>query len=110
MKIDVEGAELGVVRGARRLLAQCRPVIMFESAPHEVLGFTKEALWRCFAEQDYVIVVPNRLAHIDPGLKLDGFLESHLFPRRTTNYFAVPQERRDEIRGRARHLQGFASG
>ncbi len=108
IKIDVEGAELGVVRGAKRLIAECRPILMFESAPHEVLGFTKEELWRSFADQEYVIIVPNRVAHIDPGLKLDGFLESHLFPRRTTNYFAVPQERRDEIRRRARHLQGFS--
>jgi FkbM family methyltransferase len=107
IKIDVEGAELGVIRGAKRLIERCRPVVMFESGPHEVLGFTKEAIWQTFAEQQYAILVPNRVAHIDPGLKLDGFLESHLFPRRTTNYFAVPAERRDEIRSRARHLQGF---
>lgn len=34
MKIDVEGAELRVLRGAARLLAQHRPVLFFESFEH----------------------------------------------------------------------------
>ena len=109
IKIDVEGAELGVIIGARRLILDCRPIIMFESAPGEVLGYTKEALWRCFADQEYVIVVPNRVAHIDSGLGLDGFVESHLHPRRSTNYFGIPRERRDEIRRRATTIQGLSN-
>jgi FkbM family methyltransferase len=108
IKIDVEGAELGVVRGAQRLISECRPIIMFESAPAEVLGYTKEALWQHFTDQEYAIVLPNRVAHIDPGLGIDGFLESHLHPRRSTNYFGIPRERRDEVRHRARKLQGLS--
>ena len=30
VKIDVEGAELGVLRGGRRMLARCRPHVVFE--------------------------------------------------------------------------------
>jgi len=108
IKIDVEGGELGVVLGAKRLISECRPIIMFESAPAEVLGYTKGALWKHFADQEYAIVLPNRVAHIDPGLELEGFLESHLHPRRSTNYFGIPRERRDEIRYRARKLQGLS--
>jgi FkbM family methyltransferase len=108
IKIDVEGGELGVVIGAKHLISVCRPIIMFESAPDEVLGYTKEALWQSFADQEYAIVLPNRVAHIYPGLRLDGFVESHLHPRRSTNYFAIPRERRDEIRHRARKLQGLS--
>lgn len=104
VKIDVEGAELGVVRGAANILSLWRPILMFESGPETLLGYTKEALWQILTAQHYRILVPNRVAHIDDGLSLDGFLESHLYPRRTTNYFALPVERRFEIRARVRRL------
>jgi FkbM family methyltransferase len=109
IKIDVEGAELGVLRGAARILGENRPVVMFESAPGDEnrLGYTKEALWQYLAKLGYVTVVPNRVAHDDAGLGCDGFIESHLYPRRTTNYFAIPQERRTETRDRARELLGI---
>src|SRR5437868_6005677 len=42
VKIDVEGAELGVLRGCEKL--ETRPVYMFESGPQEVLGYTKADL------------------------------------------------------------------
>jgi FkbM family methyltransferase len=104
IKIDVEGAELGVLRGSDQIVARSRPTIMFESGPQadDGLGYTKEALWDWFAARDYAVLVPNRVAHLDPGLSQGGFVESHLFPRRTTNYFGVAKKRRDEIRDRAR--------
>jgi len=112
IKIDVEGAELGVLRGAEAVIARCRPTIMFESGPpqEDGLGYTKEAIWAWFAERGYRLIVPNRLAHDDHGLGLEGFIESHLFPRRTTNYFAVASERRVELRDRARRIASPARG
>ncbi len=106
VKIDVEGAELGVLRGSENLITANHPVIMFESAPtaDNGLGYTKEALWQWFAGRGYEVLVPNRLAHDGPALSLDGFIESHYYPRRTTNYFAIPAERRIEIRDRARKI------
>lgn len=106
IKIDVEGAELGVLRGGEALILKNRPVIMFESgAPkNDGLGFSKEDLWDWFDEHKFELLVPNRVAHLGSGLMKEGFLESHLFPRRTTNYFAVPIERRVEIRERARDV------
>lgn len=108
IKIDVEGAELGVLRGGTRILEGCRPVVMFESGPKgdDDLGYTKEAMYAFVTSIDYVILVPNRVAHEGPGMTLDGFVESHLFPRRTTNYFAVPRARQVEVRDRARSLLG----
>jgi FkbM family methyltransferase len=108
IKIDVEGAELGVLRGGSAVIERCRPTIMFESGPpqEDGLGYTKEALFAWFAERDYRVIVPNRLAHDDDGLGLEGFVESHRYPRRTTNYFAVAAERRLELRDRARLIVG----
>lgn len=102
IKIDVEGAELGVLRGAEAIVAGSRPVIMFESGAGAMAAYPKEALWQWLEDHDYAILVPNRVAHLDPGLTLEGFVESHLYPRRTTNYFAVPREKRDAVRARAR--------
>jgi hypothetical protein len=109
IKMDIEGAELGALRGAVRLIERCRPTVMFESAPGDPngLGYTKEALWQFFNDIGYEIVVPNRVAHDGAGLSQEGFVEGHLYPRRTTNYFAIASERRREVRDRARSLLGI---
>jgi FkbM family methyltransferase len=106
IKIDVEGAELGVLRGALDILGRCRPIVMFESGPSENdgLGYTKEDMLNFFDSMGFAVVVPNRVAHNDEGLSTAGFVESHLYPRRTTNYFAIPKERRIEFRDRARRI------
>lgn len=112
IKIDVEGAELGVLQGGETLINQSRPTLMFESGPipdDSSLGFTKEAMWAWLNAHDYLVLVPNRLAHIDLGLSCDGFLDSHRYPRRTTNYFAVPKERQAEIRNAARRILNLPS-
>jgi hypothetical protein len=79
---------------------------MFESAPqsNDNLEYTKENLYDFFVVNDYAVLIPNRVAHNDSGLSKDGFIESHFYPRRTTNYFAIPKERRVEIRDRARSI------
>jgi FkbM family methyltransferase len=106
IKIDVEGAELGVLRGSTKILNESRPTIMFESGPQleDSLGYTKEEMYDFFSVNNYAILIPNRVAHNDPGLSKDSFMDSHLYPRRTTNYFAIPRERRTEIRDRARKI------
>jgi FkbM family methyltransferase len=111
IKIDVEGAELGVLRGGERLVAESRPTIMFESVlpTGNGLGYTTESLWQWFAEREYAVLVPNRIAHNDPGLSQDCFVESHMYPRRTANYFAIANERRVEIQDRARDVLKSAS-
>lgn len=103
MKIDVEGAELIALRGSAKILAEGRPTVMFESGAVTQAGIVeKQAIWQYLASCNYAIVVPNRVAHNGDGLSCEGFLESHIYPRRTTNYFAIPLERRTEIRNLAR--------
>ena len=110
IKIDVEGAELGVLRGAAKLIARCQPIIMFESGPGDVLGYTKTQMFEWFADQDYGLLAPNRVAHTGGPMTLDGFLDSHEYPRRTTNYFAIPMPRFQEIRLRAQALSHNGGG
>ena len=102
LKIDVEGAELGVLRGSEGL--KSRPIILFESAPNEVLGYTKPDLWRWFDAHRYGVFLPNRLAHTAPPMSLEVFIDSHQYPRHTTNYFAVPLEKVEAVRTKARRI------
>jgi len=106
IKIDVEGAELRVLQGSQNIVNESRPVILFESAPGE--ENTKEKIWNFFQIRNYILLAPNRLAHNDTGLSLDAFLDGHLYPRRTTNYFAVHKERRKEVQELARKILGIA--
>lgn len=104
IKIDVEGAELGVLRGAEQVIARCRPVVLFESGPGDVMGYTKEDLWRWFDERDYHVYFPDRVSRAARAATLEVFIDSHEFPRRSMNYFAIPVERMDEVAARARAL------
>lgn len=104
IKIDVEGAELGVLRGAEAVVARCRPVILFESGPGNVMGYTKEQLWQWFDERGYLVYFPDRVSRAARAATLEVFIDSHEYPRRSMNYFAIPAERMDEVSARARTL------
>ncbi len=109
IKVDVEGAEQGVFEGGQTLIKNNLPLIFFESGPgdHPHLGFTKIGIWNLLDKLNYGILIPTRLAHADTGMSLEVFEDSHLYPRRTNNYVAVPRARRDEFRQRAKQLLGF---
>ena len=98
MKIDVEGAELQALRGARGMLERDKPAICFESTE---LNDDVAALFDLLGSYGYDLFVPNRLPDLAPALTREGFLEAHYHPRRTTDYFAIHRERREEYRGRA---------
>ena len=57
VKIDVEGAELRVLEGARKLLAQARPLLIFEhvASAAELYGASSEALWDLLDSAGYEV-------------------------------------------------------
>jgi len=102
IKIDVEGAELSVLKGANTLLHKSRPTIMFESGPKDDIEI--EELWLLFKDANYSIFIPNRLAHFAPGMSKEVFKDSHQYPRLTTNYFAVANDNLSDVRFKAREI------
>ncbi len=81
IKLDVEGAELGVMMGGRHMLAQCLPVVMYEASLRyftqtsqilEMLGyrlFDAETLQPIDAPA-YNIVALHHTKHLDGGVRL----------------------------------------
>jgi FkbM family methyltransferase len=102
IKIDVEGAEFRVLLGCGETVALHRPVIMFES----VLGSPADliAIFDWFADRSYRLLAPNRVAHNGDSLSQSAFIDSHSYPRAATNYFAIPNERTEEIRDLGRKI------
>lgn len=53
MKIDVEGHELAVFRGAERTLSECRPLLLFECEVRHDLSRPVTAVFRYLEERGY---------------------------------------------------------
>ena len=108
VKIDVEGAEIRVLRGADALVHRCRPLIVFESAT-PASEASRDAILDVFdwlAKRCYGCFLPNRVAHDGPPLGRDAFFAGHFYPRYATNYFAIPEESRTLWRDSARRVLG----
>ncbi len=64
IKIDVQGAEVRVLRGARRTIERFHPPLFIEVAdePLAGAGFSAEILWDEIERQGYRIYGPNDLS------------------------------------------------
>ncbi len=85
LKIDVEGAELEVLKGAGELLERARPVVIFEHVARAtaLYGDSPEALWDLFAEARYRITSVLGEGPFDRG----AFAAS----RDVVNWLAAPE-------------------
>jgi len=94
VKIDVEGAELLVLKGARKLIARDSPVVLFESsydgAPR--LGLNRDDLFNLFVnELGYQVFLLKDFLEKRPALDLAGFQNAAVYPFQAFNFLALPK-------------------
>jgi FkbM family methyltransferase len=96
IKVDVEGAEVLVFRGARKLFARCRPIMLFECTPDGLKGANQTA-GDVFEEiqsgMGYRLhLIKDFLAGSNEPLTLEAFRKSMLYPATARNYVAAPPD------------------
>lgn len=88
VKIDVEGGELLVLRGAVHLLARCKPVVIFEHGlgASELYGATPEQVFDLFADCGMKVSLMRRFLDNQAPLSREAFSQ-HYYNRR--DYYFV---------------------
>ncbi|MCP5057507.1 MAG: FkbM family methyltransferase [bacterium] len=96
IKIDVEGAELSALRGAKKILARWRPPIMFESGPDgaAAFGYHRRQLFD-FLNKDQGYEIFHFQDFLDGGEPLSwcDFDACHEYPARARNFIAIRADR-----------------
>lgn len=74
IKIDVEGGELDVLHGAKKIIKNYRPYILFEfgKGGSEAFGVTSEMMYTFFQEAGYEISLLKSFLSNNPPLDLDA--------------------------------------
>ncbi len=93
IKIDVEGWELFVLKGAERLLTRGRPSLVFESTADglNASGATPDEMFELLSAHDYQLHVPEMFAVGGSALSRHEFQAAHLYPFRAFNFLATPR-------------------
>jgi len=94
IKIDVEGAELSVFRGAAQTLRRCRPVLIFECAREglERAGSTAKSVWEFLnADAGYEVRLLRSFLGDGPSLSVDQFETAMRYPFQAFNFAATPK-------------------
>ncbi len=94
IKIDVEGAEPLVIRGAERTIRQWRPYLIFECSIGGLqnFGWTAEQMYRYLAtDLGYDVFIPHEWLSDKPALSLEGFITAMSYPAQAFSFFATPR-------------------
>ncbi|MBZ4187767.1 FkbM family methyltransferase [Niabella beijingensis] len=76
IKIDVEGAELEVLKGAKRILEQYHPVVLFEfgKGGSDLYGATPELMYDFFDALGYTLTLQQYFLKNQPGFSRAEFI------------------------------------
>lgn len=88
VKIDVEGGEILVLRGAIQTLTRCKPVVIFEHGlgASELYGATPEQVFDLFAQCGLQVSLMRRFLNAQPPLAREEFAR-HYYEKR--NYYFI---------------------
>jgi FkbM family methyltransferase len=103
LKIDVEGAELFVVRGATQFLVRDRPTIMFECGPSGpvAFGYTAGDLFDAFITNNYAVFFLKDIVAGGQPADRASFENALVYPFKAFNWIAVAKEKIPEVLSRA---------
>jgi FkbM family methyltransferase len=98
LKVDVEGAEIFALRGARQLIARDRPPVFFECAPSTLkpFGVTTFDVFDEFVSMGYVLVMIDEWivqGASTKALAREAFDKAQHYPAQARNFLALPKER-----------------
>jgi len=99
LKIDVEGAELFVLRGATAFLTRDRPTILFECGPSgpPAFGYTAGTLYDLFVACGYSVFLLKDALNRGLPVVREQFEAALVYPFKAFNWLAVASERITEV-------------
>jgi FkbM family methyltransferase len=90
MKLDVEGGELAVLRGAAEMLERDRPLLLFECTQSGLsgFGFTSAQIFEFLTQHSYSVFLPKHFLNNGKPLDFEQFHNALQYPFKAFNFIA----------------------